>query len=323
MSQDLKGIISTLEGVLTDLKTLDTPVVPPPPPPAPWPSNPANVFSIDFVAYTSVMDARFLDGNLGWDGTGRVIHYGDMSGPMPTNPPPGELADWAGKFSNFSYRPTFGYDPKANLRYLQNGTDGSKEAQPKQSGICGTCRVVFWQFKWMTPRPEYFFRVALWFAPETLANQTELGIKLLGFGNYAQNISQILELGRKTATGWPLQVYAYDAEGSQRVDPMPDAPEIVPGRWYVFEGHCISNTQVNGVWLANGKLEFKVNGSIVYSRHDLKTFNAARPGPFTTLYEQKYHGGTVNASGPLIFRTAALAVSSTDWLGPPKDAVLS
>jgi len=43
----------------------------------------------------------------------------------------------------------------------------------------------------------------------------------------------------------------------------------------------------------------------------------SRPGPFTTFYEQRYHGGTMNPSGILMYRTANIAVSYKDWIGPP------
>jgi len=312
---NLSDVIQRVESVLQDLKALNVP--PPPPPPPPWSSNAPDVLSIDYLSFSSVMDARFIDGNAGWDGTGRAIHYGDMSGPLPPTPPPGQVADWSGKFSNATYLPSFGTDSIANLRYLQNGTDGSKEPQPKYPGTCATCRIKLWQFRWLTPRPEYFFRVALWVDPQTLTNQTDLGIKLMGMGNLAQNVSQILELGRKTSTGWPLQLYRYDGEGAQTVDPMPNAPEIKPGRWWVLEGHYRSNTVAAGTWQKDGLIEVKVNGKLVYSRSDVKTFDATRPGPFTAFYSQLYHGGTLNASGLLVFREAALALSAKQWVGPP------
>lgn len=281
---------------------------------APPLAAPADVLDISsFVDYPSIFDALFKDGNLGWDGTGRAIHYGDLLGGINFSATGHEFD---GKLSNGSVPPQWLVEN--GRHFLRAGTNGKKE--PPGSGIglgtCATCRIRDWQITRITPRAEYWWLTEQRFGKDVHDNQHDLGIKLPGMGGLAPHWEG-LELGPPTPTGWDLQTYRYDREGSQTVDPIKFP--IVPDTIYRFEGHVLANTKkANGVWNADGVVEFRVDGKPVWGRNNVLIFNDLQgaDGLFKRFVYQEYHGGTMCPLGMMTFDLFRIAIGKSGWIGP-------
>lgn len=296
-------IVVELEKALAEAQALagTTPPVPG------WVRHAPDLLDIDLVNYDSVVvingvgGAKWLDPTMpGWDGLGHAIHYGDLAGGLTFS---NGVADWSQKFSNPSYPfPKFGVEANG-LHYLESGTDGSVTADST------ACRIIDWQFTRFS-FTELFMRIMVFCYPETLTNFNELGLKLSGFGGPRPGgtFAEIFELGKPTPTGWPLQAYRYDAEGDQGVTIFPNF-EFKPGRWYTLEEH-IKVPSALGV--ADGVMEFKADGVMLYARSDVN-MGATAMQAFNTL---AYHGGVTPPKGLLRIKTARIALSRSNWIGP-------
>lgn len=323
--------VTALKGLI-DLLPLD--IVPPPPPVA-WPRNPPNMLDIDLVGPRSVIamsdvlngpktgGAKWLDSNKGvngtgdssYDNTGQVFHYSSLAGGY--NAASGTACDmsrgwtnWDCKFTSWDTCPTVKWGVESNgLHYLESCTDGNK-----QTMVCNACRIIDWKAGTLgtVGVREIYWRDMGFAYQETWDNDTELGIKRSGVGGAMVNgstFAEIFELGKKTITGgWVLQSYRYDAEGQQGVTVFPNV-EIKPMRWYTFEGHVKVPSCAT---CADGVIEFKVDGLMVFSRKDVKMGASSVQG-YNMLW---YHGGTQKPSGILRVKTARIALSTTDWIGP-------
>jgi hypothetical protein len=197
------------------------------------------------------------------------------------------------------------------LHYLEVCTDGTKEPLPQRG--CQTCRMIQWNFAGIAVK-EIYWRTLEYVYPETLANTTDLGIKGTGVGGTRLDggtFAELFEYGDVTKqsprTGFPGQAYRYDLEADQGVSPFPGF-QYVPGRWYTNEGHVKVPSCAT---CADGVIEFKVDGVLVYSRTNVKMGAAFITG-FTT---QIYHGGLLRSSGVLRFKLARIAVGRA-WIGP-------
>lgn len=276
----------------------------------PWPRRAPDMLDIDLVDQDSLLDAKWLDGNPGHDGEGGAIHYGDMSGPIDNWHP----FTIPGKLSNGSMPPSWGVEANG-LHYLANGMDGAQEPPGSGTGTggCATCRVINWIIRRFSAT-DLYLRFMVWVGADALTSQRDLGIKLSGFGGAMVNggtFAEIFELGKLNAgdTSWPLQVYRYDMEApNSGIILMPDV-RIEPERWYTLEEH-VRVPSAPGV--ADGLMEFKVDGTLALSRADVNMNVTA----VTMCQIQIYHGGTTAPSGPMHFRTARPALSRGGWIGP-------
>lgn len=288
------------------------PVVEPPPPPPvdSWPRRAPDMLNIDLVDQDSLLKAKWLDGNPGYDGKGGAIHYGDMAGPVDNWNP----FTIPGKLSNGSMPPTWGVEANG-LHYLAHGMDGSKEPAGSGTGTggCATCRVINWMVQRFSAT-ELYLRFMLWVGADALTSQRDLGIKLSGLTGHMVNggtFAEIFELGRLNPgdTSWPLQVYRYDAEAPNSGILIMPGIRIEPERWYTMEEH-IRVPSAPGA--KDGLMEFKVDGDLVFARSDVNMNVTA----VTMCQIQIYHGGTTAPSGPMHFRTARVALSRGGWIGP-------
>lgn len=338
------SVMATGPGGSISASVTVTVTAPPPPPPATtgapasWPVNKPDLLDLDLTSQDAIFAAKWLDPALqGWDTTatspaasnwGRAIHYGDMAGSVDS---------WSpflipGKLSGLGVAPVWGTEANG-LHYLESGSDGRLDPYGTGTGQCGSCRVINWQLKRFS-YPELYYRVMVYVYPETLANTTELGIKMSGptgvlvtGGTYAE----IFELGdkRTVARGnaFPLQAYRYDAENlNSGVTLFPDVA-IAPGAWHVYEGHVKAPSRVSTTTTvdaagraatvidssADGVIEFKVDGRLVYARNDVKMGNRDIQG----FAVQLYHGGVKKPAGIIRFKSARIALSRSNWIGPP------
>lgn len=328
-AQSLKAMI--------DLLPLDVVI---PPPVVAWPRIKPNMLDLDLVdldpvdtgkypltgkhgfygaSPNPVFLAKWLDGNPGFDGLGTAIHYGSMSGGViwQYNVDGTANHDWNNKFTNGSCSPAKWGVESNGLHYLETCTDGTKEPVPQYG--CATCRMINWGFATL-PVKEIWWRNMEYIYPATLTYTTDLGIKgsgvggtLIGGGTFAE----IQEYGDKTKdvthTGFPGQWYRYDIEGAQGVTSF-GGFTYVPGKWYTNEGHVKVPTCAT---CADGVLEFKVDGVLVYSN------KVARMGAafVTGFSSQLYHGGQMKPSGILRFKIARIALSTAGWIGPAQEVV--
>lgn len=288
----------------------------PPPvvtPPTTWPRFKPDVLDIDLVNYSSVMKAKWLDGNKGYDGAGTAIHYGKLAGNynIVNNPDGTQTVTYPEKFSNPTCPPQFLTDPTANnLHFLRSCTDGT--GQIYNGSSCPTCRLIFWNFDELTPRLEYYIRYMIRVGSDTLANQTDLGIKSAGLNG------EELELGPKTTTGWPLQTYRYDFESGAGYGVVElTGFDMVPLRWYVIEEHVKVNTVAQGIYNSDGVIEVWVDGKSVWSRTNIKMFNSGTP-MVNGLLVQSYHGGLKPPKGKITIDHARIAIC-TSRCGPPSE----
>jgi hypothetical protein len=161
---------------------------------------------------------------------------------------------------------------------------------------------------------EIYWRGLEYIYPETLTNTTDLGIKGTGVGGTLVNggtFAELFEYGDKlkdaTRTGFPGQAYRYDLEADQGVTPFPGFKYRAGS--LVHERRARQGAVVRVC--ADGVIEFKVDGVLVYSRTDVKMGAAFITG-FTP---QLYHGG-LKPAGKLRFKIARIAVSRAGWIGP-------
>jgi hypothetical protein len=272
-----------------------------------WPRLAPNMLDIDITGYDAVTKAKWLNMLPGWDGNGTAIHYGDMAGAFPIN---NGVGDYSQKFSNPTCPPIFGVDN--GLHYLETCTDGHLEPLPQYG--CYTCRMINWQFLRFSVK-EMWWRDMEYFDAATLANTTDLGIKGSGAGGSLYNggaFAEIFEYGDVTKqsprTGYPGQAYRYDMEGSQGVTLFPGFA-YQPQHWYTNEGHVKVPSCPT---CADGVIEFKIDGKMVYSRN-----NVAMGATAITGYgQQLYHGGQRAPAGQLRFKVARIALSTAGWIGP-------
>jgi len=299
--------------VTIDALPLD-PLTPPTttPPATSWPRYTPDVMDIDLVNEQSLFGAKLLDGSTGFINPntgvpGYAIHYGDMSGGITYS---NGVANMAEKFSNPSCPPKWGVETNG-LHYLESCTDGTKEPIPQYG--CATCRLIFWNFHYLKPAQEYYFRYMIWLDPLTYTNDTELGIKQAGLAG------DQLELGPKNATGWDFQTYRYGFEsgaGYGVVEKM--GFTIVPGRWYTVEQHDRVNTVTNGTYNKDGLIEVKVDGKLIWVRNNVQQFGPGQVPQITSLLVQSYHGGLKKPAGILRERHARIAICK-QWCGPAQE----
>jgi hypothetical protein len=95
----------------------------PVPPVVAWPRLAPDVLDVDLASQDTLLNAKFLDGNAGWDGNGTALHYGFMAGAFPIN---NGVGDYSAKLSNPTCPPRWGVEPNG-LHYLETCTDGTKE----------------------------------------------------------------------------------------------------------------------------------------------------------------------------------------------------
>lgn len=278
------------------------------PPVTAWPRTVPDVLDIDLVGTASVLDAKWLDGNIGYDGNGRAIHYGALAGPLPIS---NGVADYSGKFSNPSCRPQFLTDAAAKgLRFLRACTDGTGAVF--NGSTCDVCRLIYWDFNWLTPRPEYWVRFMVRVNQITYTNQTDLGIKFPGLA------SDQLEIGPKLAAGGnELQTYRYGFESGAGFGVVEKTGFVMmPGRWYTIEEHDRANTRAGGVYNKDGLIEVKVDGNLVWVRNNVQQFGAPSVPQINSLLFQFYHGGLLPPKGRLEIDVARIAVCKSTWCGP-------
>jgi hypothetical protein len=280
---------------------------PPPPPPAAWPRNKPDLLDLDLVNQDSILYVKWLDGTIGAGFNGAAVHYGAMAGAVDNWQP--FVID--SKLSNPSCPPKWGVEPNG-MHFLEVCTDGAKEPQPQVG--CKTCRMINWGFAGIAVK-EIYWRGLEYVYPETLANTTDLGIKGTGVGGTLVNggtFAELFEYGdiTKDATraAFPGQAYRYDLEANQGVSLFPGF-KYQPGRWYTNEGHVKVPTCAT---CADGVIEFKVDGVLVFSRTDVKMGAAF----ITGFSPQLYHGGLKAPAGMLRFKIARIAVSKSNWIGP-------
>jgi hypothetical protein len=306
------------------------------PPAVAWPRIAPDLLDIDLVNERSIIamsdvvsgpltgGARWLDpsikgisgtGNPQLDDKGLVFHYSDLSG-IPAagssacDPQKG-WTDWRCKFTSWDTCQGYKWGVEPNgLHYLESCTDGGKETYR-----CNSCRVIDWKAtRWSSP--EVFWREVFYASQDAWDNQTEIGQKLTGVGGAlwtGGTFAEIFEIGKKNPLtgGWALQAYRYDAEGAQGATVFTGVT-IWPGIWYVMEGHVKVPSCVT---CADGVMEFKVDGKMVFARSDVRMGALAITG-FNPL---RYHGGTNKPAGPMHFRIARIALSRKGWIGPPPE----
>lgn len=158
-------------------------------------------------------------------------------------------------------------------------------------------RLISWYLP-IAPRAEAYFAHAMYIETDakTGLNPAALGVKLPGLGN--DNVPGELELlslrmehglsDPANPGSYALRDYFYDAENASLTYPPTPALGFVlhDGRWYWIEQHVKLNTP--GV--ADGVLEVRIDGALVYSRSNvLYRGNAATQ--LKTLHMNYYEGG--------------------------------
>jgi hypothetical protein len=276
-----------------------------------WPRTKPDVLDIDFAGFRSLLDAKWQDGNIGYDGAGTAIHYGNMAGPLPiTN----GVADYSGKFSNPSCPPQFLTDSSLNLHFLRSCTDGT--GQVFNGSTCPSCRLTYWDFNGLTPRPEYYVRFMVRVGQITYDNQTDLGIKFPGLAG------DQLEIGPKLPVGGnELQTYRYGFESGTGFGVVEKFGFVMmPGRWYTIEEHDRANTFANGAYNKDGLIEVKVDGKLIWVRNNVQQYGPPSIPAVRSLLVQFYHGGLHPPAGRLEIDFARLAICKSDWCGPSIEA---
>jgi hypothetical protein len=254
---------------------------------------------------------KWQDGNIGYDGAGTAIHYGNMAGPLPiTN----GVADYSGKFSNPSCPPQFLTDSSLNLHFLRSCTDGT--GQVFNGSTCPSCRLTYWDFNGLTPRPEYYVRFMVRVGQVTYDNQTDLGIKFPGLAG------DQLEIGPKLPVGGnELQTYRYGFESGTGFGVVEKFGFVMmPGRWYTIEEHDRANTFANGAYNKDGLIEVKVDGKLIWVRNNVQQYGPPSIPAVRSLLVQFYHGGLRPPAGRLEIDFARLAICKSDWCGPSLEA---
>jgi hypothetical protein len=276
-----------------------------------WASVKPDVLDIDFVNVRSVLDAKWQDGNIGYDGAGTAIHYGNMAGPLPIS---NGVADYSQKFSNPSCAPRFLADPlQNNLKFLRACTDGTGAIY--NGSTCAVCRLIYWDFNGLTPRPEYYVRFMVRNGQVTYDNQTDLGIKFPGLAG------DQLEIGPKLPVGNELQTYRYGFESGTGFGVVEKFGFVMlPGRWYTIEEHDRANTVTNGVYNKDGLIEVKVDGKLIWVRNNVQQYGPPSIPAVRSLLVQFYHGGLIPPKGRLEIDFARLAICKSAWCGPSIEA---
>ena len=309
---DNKGQSATTTKSVTAAKpTTSTPTTPTPPPTL----TPPTATPSGYVGPSNVPDKWSLE----------LTDYASLTrqaGYSLTGNPPGTY--------HFTYNPEWGVDA-LGIKYLRATTD------PNAYGQFGAGASLF---EWYMPLSNALtggkvgdefesihVRYLLWIEDDVAPNFNELGMKLpgisseTGFGERGGVMSWRLWHTPPQGDGtFRLNSYRYDYEtgaGYPQLDKYQTNVDLKPGRWHVFEVAVTLNTVVNGVPQADGYGAVWHDGTKVFET----TTHKFRNDPLTKLRSFDvivYHGGMTAPKGPMHYRIAKLAVS-TSYIGVPSE----
>lgn len=183
-------------------------------------------------------------------------------------------------------------------------------------------RLLSWYLPF-APMTEAYFAHAVYIESDVKVglNPAALGVKLPGLGNdNVPNQPELMSLRMEVGVtdpanpgSYPLKTYFYDAENAGVANPPTPFLGFImhEGRWYWIE----QRIKLNAPAAADGVLEVRVDGVLVYARSDVR-FRSAAGSLLKTLHVNYYEGGNVPPLGLHHYRIGRLTVASASMPRP-------